>query len=92
MGQKHLLERVIQVTDLVDEPMPGKTLIEIVGCATVLIENHCGIVSYTKECVAVKSKSGCIFVHGSGLILSKMSKELLRISGRIRNVELQGRG
>lgn len=92
MGQKRLLERMMQVANLVEEPIPGKTLIEIVSCSAVLIENHCGIASYTKECVVVKSKTGCILIHGSGLVLKKMSNELLRICGRIQNVELQGRG
>lgn len=92
MGQNRLMERMMQAANLLDEPLPGKTLIEIVGCSAVLIENHCGIASYTKECIVVRSKTGCIQVYGSGLVLKKMSKELIRICGKIRNVELQGRG
>ena len=82
MGQKHLLERMMRAMDLSAEPIPGKPL----------IENHCGIISYSRECVAVKTKNGCICVFGSGLVLNKMSKELLRVCGRIQNVELRGRG
>lgn len=92
MGQKHLLERMMRAMDLSAEPIPGKPLIEIVGNTMVLIENHCGIISYSRECVAVKTKNGCICVFGSGLVLNKMSKELLRVCGRIQNVELRGRG
>ncbi len=92
MGQRHFMERMMQAMDLGTEPIPGKPLIEIVGNTAVLIENHCGIISYSKECVTVKTKGGCICVHGSGLVLNKMSKELLRICGRIQNVELRGRG
>ena len=91
MGQRHFVERMMQVMELESEPILGKTLIEIVGTSTVLIENHCGIVSYSKECISVKTKCGRICVSGSGLVLNKMSKELLRICGRIQNVELCGR-
>lgn len=91
MVEKHLFERVARVVDLSTEPVPGKPLVEIVGDRAVLIENHCGVVSYSPECVSVKAKRGCICVHGSGLVLTKMSKEQLRICGTIRNVELRGR-
>ena len=92
MGQRRLMERMMQAVDLGTEPIPGKPLIEILGNTAVLIENHCGIISYSKECVTVKTKGGCICVSGVGLMLHKMSKELLRIRGKIHNVELRGRG
>ena len=92
MGRRNLVEKMLQVMDLESEPVPGKTLIEIVGNSVVLIENHCGIISYSKECVTVKTKCGCIRVCGAGLVLNKMSKEVLRIFGKIQNVELRERG
>lgn len=91
MGDKHLFERVAKAVDLSTEPVPGKPLVEIVGDRAVLIENHCGVISYSPECVLVKTKRGCISVNGSGLVLTKMSKEQLRICGTVRNVELRGR-
>ena len=92
MGERNFVERMMQAINLETEPIPGKPLIEIVGNSAVLIENHCGIISYSKECVTVKTKGGCICVSGSGLILNKMSKEFLRIWGKIQNVELRGIG
>ncbi len=91
MRQGRFVERMMHVMDLESEPIPGKPLIEIVGNTTALIENHCGIISYSNECVSVKTKGGCICISGSGLVLNKMSKDLLRICGRIQNVELRGR-
>ena len=91
MSDKHLFERVARAVDLGSEPIPGKPLVEIIGEGAVLIENHCGVISYSSETVCVKTKRGCICVHGAGLTLTKMSKELLRICGKIQNVELRGR-
>lgn len=91
MENKQILERMARVTDLSTEPIPGKPLIEIVSDSSVLIENHCGVISYSSECISVRTKQGCIVITGSQMILSKMSKEQLRISGKIRSVELRGR-
>lgn len=92
VGQRRLMERMLQAMDLGAESIPGKSLVEILDNSAVLIENHCGIISYSKECVTVKTKGGCICVYGCGLVLNKMSKELLRICGKIYNVEIRRRG
>ena len=92
MKNRHLMERVLEAVDLSTEPVPGKTLIEIVDNRSILIENHCGVISYGKERIIIKTKNGCIIVSGTCLILSKMSKDILRITGVVTCVELQGRG
>lgn len=92
MERKHLLEKMMRAVDLDGEPIPGKTLIEIVGNQSVLIENHCGVIEYCRQQISVKTKEGCICVTGCNLTLTKMSKELLRIYGKIDHVSLRGRG
>ena len=89
MDKKHLLERMAEVADLSNEPIPGKPLIEIVSDHSVLIENHCGVMSYSMECVSVKTQYGCIIVNGSNMVLKKMSCDQLRIYGNIYRVELR---
>ena len=86
-----LLDRLMDTVDLVDEPLPRIPIVELSDDRRVLIENHCGVISYSQERVAVKTKSGCICVLGSGLVLTRMSKEQLRICGTIRTIELCGR-
>ena len=89
MNKKHIFERMANVTDLNTEPVPGKPLVEIVSDTSVLIENHCGVISYSTDTVTVKTKHGCIIVEGEQLILKKMSCEQLKISGSIHTVELK---
>ncbi len=91
MDKNALWEKFVNTVNLTDEPMPGNSLVEIVGDRCVLIENHCGIISYGKEAITVKTKYGWISVSGGSLCLSKMSREQIRIVGMIRNIELQGR-
>lgn len=92
MKKRHLIERMLDMVDLHSEPIPGKPLIEIIGNYSLLIENHCGVVSYEKERIVVKTPKGCIQICGIGLVLTKMSKDILRVTGTIRTIELQGRG
>ncbi len=91
MKKYNVFERVARVMDLSNEPEPGKPLIEIVGNRSVLIENHGGVLLYSKERVTVKTKNGCACIWGTDLVLTKMSREQLRICGHICKVELNGR-
>lgn len=90
MDKGTLWEKVTRAVDLPEEPMPGKTLIEIVDNHSVLIENHCGVMSYCPEQISIKTKKGCICISGSGMLLAKMTQEQLRIAGTICNIELRG--
>lgn len=92
MEKKHLLEKMMHAVDLYGEPIPGKTLIEIVGNQSVLIENHCGVAEYCRQHISVKTKEGYVFMSGCNMTLTKMSKEILRIQGRIDHISIQGRG
>lgn len=91
MDKRSLWEKMVKAVDLTTEPIPGKSLIEILGNHSVLIENHCGVISYNTERIIIKTSNGCICVLGRSLKLSRMSKEQLRIVGIIHNVELRGR-
>lgn len=91
MDRGSFLDKMARAVDLSTEPTPGKPLVEIVGDQSVLIENHCGVISYSTQCIRVKTKQGCICISGSGLVLKRLSREQLKISGTIINVELHGR-
>lgn len=88
MKKYTVFERVARAMDLSNEPEPGKPLVEIVGNRSVLIENHNGVLSYSREQVTIKTKMGCICIFGEGLVLTKMSREQLRVCGNIFSVEL----
>lgn len=85
----NLLQRLADHTDLTGEPLPAQSVIEIAGDCRVLIENHCGVREYSRECIGVKVKFGVVLVRGCGLELSRMTKEQLVISGKIDGITLQ---
>ena len=78
--------------DLPEEQLPGLPLVEIAGHRRVLIEHHCGVTEYGRNCVCVKVKFGFVVVLGSGLELSSMNRHTLVISGTIDGVRLERRG
>ncbi len=86
--KKGILERAIMGADLPGEAVPGLPLVEIMGEHRVLIENHKGVVGYGCTEICVKVKFGVIKVCGDGLMLSRMTKQQLIISGKIDCVYL----
>ena len=86
MKSGSIFERVIMHADLPGEAVPGLPLVEIVGEHRVLIENHRGVIGYGCSEICVKVNFGYLKICGKELILSKMTKHQLIISGTIDSV------
>ena len=74
--------------DLPAEPLPGISVAEVWGDGRILIENHKGVIGYSREEVLVKTSCGRMEIRGEGLALSMMSREQLVISGKITAILL----
>lgn len=91
--KKRLLDQLSTAVDLQDEPLPGVPLVEIAGYKRVLIEHHMGVTQYSTDAVCLKVRFGAIRISGCDLVISRMSKEQLVISGVIESVTvIRGRG
>ena len=91
MKTRALLDKMKTAVDFEERPGKRLPLVEIFGSCRVLIENHCGVMFYEADKICVKSSQGCIFVHGSGLYIKRMTNELITVCGRISTVELRSR-
>lgn len=89
---RSIIQRIAEETELTEVPLPGQPIVEIAGDCRVLIENHLGVMAYSRESILVKVRFGCICVAGCGLELLRMSKDQLIIRGKIEGVTLQRRG
>ncbi len=67
--------------------LPREPKITICG-SRVLIENHGGIMTYTKERIEVRSRSGFVRINGDGLQLAAMTLTDIVVRGLIISVEL----
>ncbi len=81
-------QKLGSVTDLQDEPLPGLPLVELAGDRRVLIEKHMGVTEYARERIVVRVKFGHICVSGCNLVLARMTKSQLVISGTIDGVHI----
>ena len=83
------VEKLRQRMAMSPEPVPGLPLIEIAGHGRVLIENHRGVIGYSREEIRIRVNYGEIAVSGSCLELNRMSREVLVITGNITCVSLR---
>ena len=86
-----IMQRITDAADLQDELLPGIPLVEIAGDGRVLIEHHFGVTEYGRCQVCVRVKYGFVIVTGSRLEFSRMTRDILIISGRIDCVRLERR-
>lgn len=92
MRRGHLfLQRLAEEADMDTDSLPHKPIVEIAGDSRVLIENHYGIMGYSRERILVKVKYGCVSVCGCGLEILRMTREQLVVRGRIDGVSLHRR-
>lgn len=69
--------------------LSGKTArITSIGNRSLLVENHCGILEFTAERIALATRCGSVEVEGAGLSLSEVRPDALVIRGSIREVKL----
>lgn len=83
-----LLNRLATDLELPGEVLPGQSLVELAGNNRVLIENHHGVIEYSRCRIGVSVHCGQVQVCGNGLELARMSREQLVIIGRIDSIHL----
>lgn len=88
MKKGSVIEKIFRLAELDNEPVPGRTLVELQQGNTLLIENHCGLDAYTRENITVRTKEGGVCVNGCELRLCKMTKQQIKICGQIHQVIL----
>lgn len=74
--------------------LPGSSLgstprVTVTGNSSVMIENHRGLIEYSRERIAVNGGKGIVSVRGDALELEAMTDSEMLISGRIFSIELE---
>ncbi len=79
---------VTEFFDLPAELVPGVPKLTLSGGSEVLIENHEGLKSYSRDLIEVRGRNMLMQIRGEDLELSAMTKMELVISGIIVAIEL----
>ena len=89
-GRKELLHRAAVDIELPGEMIPGVPLVEIFGNGRVLIENHLSVIGYNCQEISVCTQCGALYIQGSKLVIARMTRYQLVITGKIDAVRLTG--
>ena len=71
------------------EAVTGALRITLIERRQVLIEQHRGILGYTRDKVTVRLTEGYLYVVGQALEISSYTSEDLCVSGHINRLEFQ---
>lgn len=66
----------------------GLIKVTIMGRSRALVEDHKGILEYTRECIEINGGNTRLRIRGEALELVAMDREALLVTGRILSVEL----
>ena len=87
-NHKPILQQLLDHTDLSEECIPGKPVVELLGDCRVLVENHRSIVEYTLDRVCIQVCYGSIIITGCNLQLRHMTGRKILIVGLIHGIEV----
>jgi len=79
---------VTEIFDLPAELVPGVPKLTLSGGSEVLIENHGGLKSYSRDLIEVRGRNALMQIRGEDLELAAMTKNDIVIQGIIVAVEL----
>jgi len=82
---EHLLSHVFELPKDLVMDLPRITML---GDMQVHVENHRGIIEYTKEKIRISTGCGELLINGSGLVLRNILPDEIVVDGRIRSIAI----
>ena len=86
-GKSRLLDKAAEIFDLPGEAAAGQPRVTVTGAVKAHIENHRGLLEYSREQVSVNAGRMVIRIKGQGLDIAAMSDMELVVTGTVASVE-----
>lgn len=86
---RQYFDKLADLAQLPGELQPGKMLVELFGSSRVLIENHRGLICYSRNNIIVRSRSGSVTVSGDNMTIACMTAFQIVICGSIFGVSVK---
>lgn len=83
----NLKEKVTNIFELPKEIVLNLPLVTIIGSQEMLIENYKGIIEYSEIKIRINTSCGVLKIEGKKLFINQMTKENLKITGKITTFE-----
>lgn len=88
MGRKsNVKNKISESFDLPKEIILDVPNLKMIGDGEVTIENHKGILEYSKDTLRMNSAIGIIKLSGANLQIKQISQDDICISGQINSIE-----
>ena len=82
---KRLSDIPLEIAERLD--LPAESVAGVPGRRRALVENHCGLLEYSHECIVVDGGRVRVCIRGTNLQLVAMDSTALLISGTIACAE-----
>lgn len=92
MDEKQNRTELAQRLGLPPDVLPGQPVVELAGRGRLVVENHCGIRSYSREHICLGLPQGMLEISGRGLTVANMTRREVLIRGTITALDFCWRG
>ena len=83
--KKRRLDKILEIPEEVYTNVPKIT---ITGFSEIILENYKGILEYEEFFASISTHIGIVNINGYNLNLEKMTKDDIKITGKIESIEL----
>lgn len=83
----NLKQKVTNIFELPKEIVLNLPLVTIIGSQEMLVENYKGIIEYSEIKIRINTSCGVLKIEGKKLLINQMTKENLKITGKITTFE-----
>lgn len=87
--KKGQLQKLAGILDIPEDIVMDLPRITMLGNKQILIENHKGIIEYTKTLVRIKINKGHLLINGQGLVLGNLQMEQILVEGTVEEVKYE---
>lgn len=81
-----VLPRLADRLELPEEALSGAAKLTVIAGRRALIENHQGILEYSRERITLKLGAGCLSLMGQELRIAAMNRQEVLIRGEVQDV------
>lgn len=85
--KSNVKNKITESFDLPKDVVLNVPNIKIIGDSEITIENHKGILEYSKDLLRMNSISGVIKISGSNLQIKEINQDDICINGQIFSIE-----
>lgn len=86
--RKKKMEILANYLELPKDLMLDLPRITLLGNIQLIIENHRGIIEYTKERIRISTSLGELLIDGEGLVLRNIFPDEIAVDGKITSLKL----